>query len=104
LGVAKAVLVGFSIAPPPLTGPGARDTEESHSLRHFVAAAQAEGDELVEQPFGRLIAEHKLLAFRWDGFWQCMDTFKDKITLDRKEARGDCPWMRCQRHPAKAPQ
>jgi glucose-1-phosphate cytidylyltransferase len=22
-----------------------------------------------------------------------MDTFKDKITLDRMEARGDCPWM-----------
>jgi glucose-1-phosphate cytidylyltransferase len=63
-----------------------------------------EGDELVEQPFGRLIAEHKLLAFRWAGFWQCMDTFKDKISLDRMEARGDCPWMRWQRHPAKAPE
>ena len=23
-----------------------------------------------------------------------MDTFKDKITFDRMEARGDCPWMR----------
>src|SRR5262245_10787340 len=63
-----------------------------------------EGEELVEKPFGRLIAERKLATFRWDGFWQCMDTFKDKIGLDRMEARGDCPWMRWQRHPAKAPQ
>jgi len=52
-----------------------------------------EGDELVEQPFQRLIASRKLSAFRWDGFWRCMDTFKDKITFDRMEARHDCPWM-----------
>lgn len=52
-----------------------------------------EGDELVEQPFQRLIAAGKLSAFRWNGFWRCMDTFKDKITYDRMEARGDCPWM-----------
>jgi glucose-1-phosphate cytidylyltransferase len=51
-----------------------------------------EGEELVEQPFQRLIAARKLVTFAWDGFWQCMDTFKDKITFDRMEARGDCPW------------
>ncbi len=73
-------------------------------LRREIFDYMKEGDELVEQPFGRLIAEHKLLAFRWAGFWQCMDTFKDKISLDRMEARGDCPWMRWQRHPAKAPE
>ena len=32
-------------------------------------------------------------VYRYHGFWQSMDTFKDKITLDRMEARGDCPWM-----------
>ncbi len=47
-----------------------------------------EGEELVEQPFERLIQERRLAAFRWDGFWQCMDTFKDKITFDRMEAKG----------------
>jgi glucose-1-phosphate cytidylyltransferase len=51
-----------------------------------------EGEELVEQPFARLIEARKLVTFPWDGFWQCMDTFKDKITLDRMEAKGDCPW------------
>jgi glucose-1-phosphate cytidylyltransferase len=61
-----------------------------------------EGDELVEQPFQRLIAERKLTAFRWDGFWRCMDTFKDKITFDRMEARGECPWMIWQDPPPSA--
>ncbi len=30
---------------------------------------------------------------RHNGFWQAMDTFKDKIAFDRMEARGNCPWM-----------
>jgi glucose-1-phosphate cytidylyltransferase len=52
-----------------------------------------EGEELVEKPFERLIERKRLTSFRWDGFWQCMDTFKDKISFDRMEARGECPWM-----------
>ncbi|MEY2873330.1 MAG: hypothetical protein RLZZ373_701, partial [Pseudomonadota bacterium] len=32
-------------------------------------------------------------AFRHRGFWQPMDTFKDKITYDRMEGKGNCPWM-----------
>ncbi|AMN47436.1 glucose-1-phosphate cytidylyltransferase [Steroidobacter denitrificans] len=63
-----------------------------------------EGDELVEKPFARLIAQRKLAALRWDGFWQCMDTFKDKIGFDRMEARGECPWLVWRRHPASAPE
>jgi len=61
------------------------------------------GEELVEAPFQRLIAAGKLRAFRWNGFWRCMDTFKDKITLDRMEGRGECPWMVWQ-HPNEPPE
>ena len=52
-----------------------------------------EGDELVEKPFQRLIARRQLAVYRHHGFWQSMDNFKDKITFDRMEARGNCPWM-----------
>ena len=52
-----------------------------------------DGDELVEQPFARLIDKRLLAIYRHLGFWRAMDTFKDKITLDRMEAKGDCPWM-----------
>lgn len=51
------------------------------------------GDELVERPFRRLAEERRLAVFRHAGFWRAMDTLKDKITLDRMEARGECPWM-----------
>jgi glucose-1-phosphate cytidylyltransferase len=52
-----------------------------------------DGEELVEEPFRRLIEQRKLATFRYLGFWQAMDTFKDKITFDRMEAQGNCPWM-----------
>ena len=62
------------------------------ALRREIFSYVREGEELVEQPFARLIAERKLVAFPWDGFWRCIDTFRDKITYDRMEATGDCPW------------
>lgn len=52
-----------------------------------------EGEELVEKPFDRLIEQRKLSVYRYSGFWQQMDTFRDKIMYDRMEGRGDCPWM-----------
>jgi glucose-1-phosphate cytidylyltransferase len=52
-----------------------------------------EGEELVIEPFDRLIAERRLFAYNYTGFWAAMDRFKDKIKLDRMESRGDCPWM-----------
>jgi len=51
------------------------------------------GDELVEKPFQRLIDRRLLSVYRHAGFWRAMDTFKDKITFDRMEAQGTCPWM-----------
>jgi glucose-1-phosphate cytidylyltransferase len=51
-----------------------------------------EGEELVVEPFRRLIDEGKLLAFRHDGFWAPMDTLKDKQDLDALHERGNAPW------------
>jgi len=63
------------------------------ALRREIFDYIGEGEELVEQPFARLIERRLLATYRHDGFWQSMDTFKDKITFDRMEAKGDCPWM-----------
>ena len=50
--------------------------------------------------FQRLMAENQLLAYRYDGFWVSMDTFKDKQRLDDMYARGDAPWEVWKRTPA----
>ena len=52
-----------------------------------------QGDELVERPFRRLTEKRLLAVYRHTGFWRAMDTLKDKITFDRMEAQGNCPWM-----------
>lgn len=51
------------------------------------------GEELVQEPFARLIKEQKLLAYRFDGFWMCMDTFKEKMQLDEMCAADNTPWQ-----------
>jgi glucose-1-phosphate cytidylyltransferase len=73
------------------------------ALRREIFDYLQEGEELVAEPFARLIEERMLATFRWCGFWQSMDTLKDKISFDRMEARGDCPWMTWMRHPARDP-
>ena len=50
------------------------------------------GEDLVGDAFQRLLAENQLIAYRYDGFWESMDTFKDKMRLDEMYARGDAPW------------
>jgi glucose-1-phosphate cytidylyltransferase len=49
------------------------------------------GDELVRAPFQRLIEKQALLAYKYTGFWQCMDTFKDKQCLEDLN-QGNAPW------------
>ena len=51
-----------------------------------------EGEDLVEEPFHRLIADEQLIAYPYDGFWTCMDTFKEKQHLEDLHASGRAPW------------
>ncbi len=51
-----------------------------------------QGEDLVVEPFQRLIAKRALLAHRYDGFWTAMDTFKDRQRLEDLISKGDPPW------------
>jgi glucose-1-phosphate cytidylyltransferase len=51
-----------------------------------------DGEELLLEPFHRLLDEGKLSAYRYDGFWMPMDTFKDREYLDEMTRRGRAPW------------
>jgi len=50
------------------------------------------GEDMVEEPFQRLAAAGKLVAYPHDGFWGCMDTFKDKQLLEDLYSQGHVPW------------
>lgn len=53
-----------------------------------------EGDATIfeRHPLEQLAADGQLSAFKHDGFWQCMDTVRDKQELERLWADGSAPW------------
>jgi glucose-1-phosphate cytidylyltransferase len=51
------------------------------------------GEELVVEPFQRLVKESRLAAFEYDGYWRSMDTFKDRQGLEEAYAKGNPPWQ-----------
>jgi len=53
-----------------------------------------EDDILEKDAFGRLIAKRQAAAYRFNGFWACMDTYKDTLMLDSFFKKGDCPWIK----------
>jgi len=57
-----------------------------------------DGEELVEEPFKRLIASKQLMTRRHDGLWVAMDTFKDKRFLDDLMDRGEASWEVWKKH------
>lgn len=51
-----------------------------------------DGEELVEEPFSRLIKANKLMAYKHYGFWRAMDTLRDRQVLEDMIEKGDMPW------------
>lgn len=54
-----------------------------------------EGDETTfeREPLERVAAEGQLMAYKHEGFWQCMDTLRDKEGLEKLIAQNYAPWM-----------
>ncbi len=52
-----------------------------------------EDDSVLErEPLERLAAAGELRAFRHEGFWECMDTYKDAVVLNDMWSTGQAPW------------
>ena len=77
--------------------------EEKPSLRRWinggffcfepgVFAYLASDSVLEREPLERLAADGELNAFRHEGFWDCMDTYKDAVLLNDLWAGGEPPW------------
>ena len=57
------------------------------------ALGYLEEDSVLErQPLQRLAGDGQLHAFRHEGFWDCMDTYKDAVTLNDLWAGDQAPW------------
>jgi glucose-1-phosphate cytidylyltransferase len=57
------------------------------------ALAYLQADSVLErEPLAALAREGQLHAFRHEGFWDCMDTYKDAVVLDDLWNAGAAPW------------
>ncbi|MDX6607367.1 MAG: glucose-phosphate cytidylyltransferase [Solirubrobacterales bacterium] len=61
----------------------------------------ADDSVLEREPLERLAADGQLRAFRHEGFWDCMDTYKDAILLNDLWESGDPPWRVWSEEPAE---
>jgi glucose-1-phosphate cytidylyltransferase len=57
-----------------------------------------DAEDLVDEPFERLIQGGQLLAYRYEGFWAPMDTLKDKHNLEALLESGRAPWEVWEAH------
>jgi glucose-1-phosphate cytidylyltransferase len=62
------------------------------TFRHDIFDYMRDDEDLVQEPFARLMAARQLIAYRHDGFWAPMDTLKDKQTLDSLAETPTPPW------------
>jgi glucose-1-phosphate cytidylyltransferase len=62
-------------------------------FRPAIFEAMREGEELVREPFRRLIQTKQIMTYKHRGFWVAMDTFKDKQFLDNLVYQGEAPWQ-----------
>jgi len=53
-----------------------------------------EGDSMIleKQPLEQVAQMGELMAYRHNGFWQCMDTKRDRDSLEEMWQSGDAPW------------
>src|SRR5207244_3759701 len=51
-----------------------------------------DGEELVLEPFNRLIEKNALMAYQHEGFWRAMDTLRDRQELEDMVEKGKMPW------------
>jgi glucose-1-phosphate cytidylyltransferase len=103
----------FLAVRPPLTYHLA-DIDERGNVRDFQSSARSEiwinggyflfrskvfdymrdGEELVLEPFARMIEAGDLMAYKHEGFWRPMDTMRDRQILEDLIEEGQMPWQR----------
>lgn len=75
-----------------VTESGARINGGFFAFRREIFDYIEPGEELVIEPFQRLIRARQLFAYKHDGFWACMDTFKERQLLEDMHSQGVAQW------------
>jgi glucose-1-phosphate cytidylyltransferase len=90
--VAKTDADGLVTGVKEVTRSGMRINAGFFVLKRDIFRYMESGEELVVEPFQRLIGDQQLAAYEYEGFFAAMDTFKDKQQLDALYEGGRPPW------------
>ena len=58
----------------------------------FIELIDSDETLLEREPLEKAAEINELMAFKHEGFWQCMDTMRDKQLLEKLWNKGDAPW------------
>ncbi len=58
----------------------------------FINYIDSDDTVLEKTPLERAAKEHQLMAYKHEGFWQCMDTMREKEQLEKMWNVGQAPW------------
>jgi glucose-1-phosphate cytidylyltransferase len=61
--------------------------------KEVLELVKSDSDTLEESVLSKLAQENELMAFKHSGFWQSMDTLRDKRVLEELIAAGNAPWL-----------
>ena len=58
----------------------------------FIDYIEGDSTILERTPMEKAASEGQVMAYKHDGFWQCMDTVREKQALEEMWAKGEAPW------------
>jgi glucose-1-phosphate cytidylyltransferase len=61
--------------------------------KEVLELVKSDSDTLEEGVLSKLSQENELMAFKHSGFWQSMDTLRDKRVLEELISNGNAPWL-----------
>ena len=61
-------------------------------FNHEIFKYIKDSDVLERNTFLRLVKDRELVAYKHNGFWECMDTYKDNLRLNELWNSGNAPW------------
>ena len=61
----------------------------------FIDYIEGDSTVLEKTPLETVAKLGQLMAYKHEGFWQCMDTVREKETLEKLWAQGQAPWKGC---------
>jgi glucose-1-phosphate cytidylyltransferase len=76
----------------PVSAAGLQINGGFFAFRRDIFDYMKDGEELVEEPFRRLISKRQLVGYIHKGFWAAMDTLKDMHIFNEMHARRETPW------------